>query len=186
MHIEIKSVKIFALVFLALLNYSVKGQEVDTIAVKPFEQYWTKPRLIPKIGGGAQDNAFVEAGIQWQKIYVHTLSLASTGAYFTVDGLFKKDGNTIIGPKIGYEVTAGLIGIAADVTYYTDFSHKTIMFTPKAGLSVLGFANLFYGRNFNLSDNPFTSISKNRFSLVFNINKDYFNLKEAPKRHPRK
>jgi hypothetical protein len=60
------------------------------------------------------------------------------------------------------------------------------MVTPKAGLSILGFANLFYGYNISLSDDTFSLISKNRFSLVFNINRDYFNIRAAGKRPEKK
>jgi len=33
-----------------------------------------------------------------------------------------------------------------------------------------------------LSDKEITTIYRNRFSLVFNLNRDYFNLKGAPRR----
>ena len=179
---EIKTVRLIALIVLLLFALTANGQ--DTVNIKPFERYWTKPRLVPKLGIGAQEIAFIEAGVQWHQIYVHPLSLASAGPYFTIDGLIK-DEVPIIGPKIGYEVTAGLIGLAADLTYYTDFDNESLMLTPKAGISLLGFANLFYGYNINLSDYQFALISRNRFSLVFNINKDYFNLRSAEKKPDR-
>jgi hypothetical protein len=169
---------------LVLIVYSANGQE-DTVSRKPFERYWTKPRIIPKIGFGAQETPLIEAGIQWHQIYVHPLTLASAGPYFTVDWLIKKEDlveDPIIGPKLGYEVTAGLFGLAADVTYYTDFTRESVVLTPKAGISILGFADLFYGYNIQLSDDIFKSVSRNRFSLVFNINRDYFNLRAANKK----
>lgn len=166
---------------IVLLVTICSAQAQDTVDIKPFERYWTKPHLVPKLGIGAQEVAFLEVGIQWHKIYVHPLSLASAGPYLTIDGLVKDD-EPIIGPKIGYEVTAGLIGLAADITYYTDFERESVMLTPKAGLSLLGFANLFYGYNINLSDDRFKIISQNRFSLVFNINRDYFNIRGASKK----
>jgi hypothetical protein len=186
MPIEIKrSVPIIVLsVMLACTAY---GQE-DTVSIKPFERYWTKPRIIPKLGFGVQETPLIEAGIQWHQIYVHPLTLASAGPYFTVDYLLKKDDlieDPIIGPKFGYEITAGLLGLAADVTYYTDFSRESVVLTPKAGISILGFADLFYGYNIQLSDDTFKSVSRNRFSLVFNINKDYFNLRGASKKAER-
>jgi hypothetical protein len=180
MLIEI-NMRSFAAMALMLTSFAASAQDNDTVNVKPFERYWTKPRMVPKLGFGAQEVAFVEAGIQWHKIYVHPLSLASAGPYFTIDGLIK-DREPIIGPKIGYEFTAGLIGLAADMTYYTDFDRESLMVTPKAGLSLLGFANLFYGYNIFLSDDRFGIISRNRFSLVFNVNKDYFSLRTAGKR----
>jgi hypothetical protein len=173
----------WALMVLLSAPCVLKAQEekTDTVNIKPFERYWTKPRIVPRIGGGVQESAFVEVGVAWHKIYVHPLALASTSPYFSIDGIVK-DGDPIIGPKIGYELTAGLIGLAADVTYYTDFEKKSLVLTPKAGLSLLGFANLFYGYNIPLSDHTFGIIDRNRFSIVFNINRDYFNLKSAEKR----
>jgi hypothetical protein len=187
MLIETRYLKFFVLITLATGAYSAKSQ--DSVHVTPFERYWTKPRIVPKIGFGTQSTAFIEAGVQLHQIYVHPLALASAGPYFTVDALIKKNNpidDFIIGPKIGYEVTGGLFGLAADFTYYTDFSRESVMFTPKAGLTILGFADLFYGYNLSLSSDTFKSISKNRFSLVFNINKDYFNLRAAgrkPEKH---
>jgi len=125
-----------------------------------------------------QETGFVEVGIQFHKIYVHPLSLASAGPYLTIDGMLIGD-NFVLGPKIGYEITARLLGIAADVTYYSDFNREALVFTPRAGISIMGFVNLFYGRNLALSEYQFNGIDKNRFSLVFNLNTDYFNLREA-------
>jgi hypothetical protein len=180
---ETKYLNMFVLVVFLLIANAAKSQ--DSVHVKPFERYWTKPRIVPKIGFGSQSTAFIEAGIQLHQIYVHPLALASAGPYLTVDGLIKKKDpidDFIIGPKIGYEVTGGLFGLAADFTYYTDFNRESVMFTPKAGLTILGFADLFYGYNISLSNDTFKSISRNRFSLVFNINKDYFNLRSAGKK----
>lgn len=179
MHIENKAVRLLSPVLAILLSYSAFGQ--DTVNVKPFERYWTRPRWVPKAGLGVQETAFVEVGVEYHKIYIHPLSLASAGPYFTVDGIIQ-DEKLVIGPKLGYEVTAGLIGIAADFTWYSDFGREAFVFTPRAGLSIMGFVDFFYGRNLPLSDFQFDYISLNRFSLVFNLNRDYFNLRAAPKK----
>ena len=184
MHTGIQASRAAVVVAMLLISAQAAAQVIDTLNIRPFERYWTQPRLVPKVGFGMQEAAFAEVGIQWHKIYIHPLSLASAGPYLTVDGLVI-DENLIIGPKIGYEITAGLIGVAADVTYYSDFERSAWMFTPRAGVSVLGFVNLFYGRNINISDFQFKGIDKNRFSLVFNLNRDYFNLKEARKKRPK-
>lgn len=176
---EIKGSKAACLIFALLASFALSAQ--DTLNIKPFERYWTEPRLIPKLGVGLQETAFVEVGIQLHKIYIHPLSLASAGPYLTIDGLVRNE-KVIIGPKLGYEITAGLVGIAADVTYYSDFTSEALVFTPRAGISILGFVNLFYGRNIPLSDFQFAVIDRNRFSLVFNLNRDYFNLRNAPKK----
>lgn len=180
---EIRAIKTGIVLAAFLFPLIVAGQQIDTFNIRPFERYWTKPRLIPKIGLGIQETAFVEAGVQLHKIYIHPLSLASAGPYLTIDGLVI-DETLVLGPKLGYEITAGLIGIAADVTYYSDFERHAWVFTPRAGVSVLGFVNLFYGRNIALSDFLFTGVDQNRFSLVFNLNRDYFNLKEARRNRP--
>lgn len=169
------------LCFSATLFVSLSGSAQDSLNTKPFERYWTRPRLVTKVGLGIQETAFVEAGLQLHKIYVHPLSLASAGPYVTLDAMVRDD-KLILGPKIGYEITAGLIGIAGDITYYSDFDREALAVTPRAGISILGFVNLFYGRNIPLSDFWFEAIDKNRFSLVFNLNRDYFNLRNAPRK----
>jgi len=165
----------------------------DTVAVStrttPFDRYWTHPRFVPKVGVGAQDRAFFEAGVQYHSIYKHPLTLLSQGPYCTVD-VFVDNSNLLLGPKLGYEFTAGLFGAAADLTYFVDHNYNSegsnrnaVVFTPKVGISILGFANLFYGYQVPLSDERIGTITRNRFSLVFNLNKDYFDLKEARRRH---
>jgi len=174
--------KILLVVLMSVCFRAVYAQ--DTLNIRPFERYWTKPRLVPKLGFGIQETGFVEVGVQLHKIYIHPLSLASAGPYLTIDGLIQ-DETLIVGPKLGYEITAGLLGLATDVTYYSDFDRSSVVFTPRAGISIMGFVDLFYGRNLLLSDFQFDAIDKNRFSLVFNLNTYYFNLRNAPKKKTR-
>jgi hypothetical protein len=167
--------------------FAQENDEYDTVKTRPFDRFWTKPRLAPKVGVGTQERVFVEVGFQWHSIYKHPLTLASHGPYFTVD-FFIDDQNFLMGPKLGYEFTAGVFGIAADMTYFYDHNYdgegnnrKSLVFTPKAGLTILGFADLFYGYQIPLSseENRVSTIYRNRFSLVITLNKDYFNIKEA-------
>ncbi len=164
------------------------AQAQDSLSRKPFEQYWTKARIVPKIGVGAQDRAFVEGGIQWHSIYKQSLTLISQGPYCTVD-VFIDESNILLGPKVGYEFTAGLLGAAVDMTYFIDHNYdgeggnrQAVVATPKIGVSILGFANLFYGYAIPLSNERITTLSQHRFSLVFNLNRDYFDLQDAPRR----
>jgi hypothetical protein len=181
---EIKTVKtnLIAIILFCLIAPMVNAQ-TDTVDVKPFQRYWTKPRVVPKVGFGVQDTGFGELGVQLHQIFVHPLSLASAGPYITLDGVFLQSDEIILGPKIGYELTAGLLGLAADVTYYTDLERESLMVTPKAGISLFGYVDLFYGRNIALSDDRFKSISDNRFSLIFNLNPDYHNIREATRKN---
>lgn len=179
-----------AMLIVSILPQAVDGQTVvDSTKHKgPFEKFWTRPRTVPKFGAGAQDRAFVEIGLIYQSIYRHPLSLASRGGYFSVD-VFIDDKNLLLGPKAGYEFTAGFLGIGGDITYFIDNNYneagddrKAWALTPKIGLSILGFANIFYGYEIPISHERITTISRNRFSITINLNRDYFNLKEAPRR----
>jgi len=168
----------------------IKGNDIEVVKT-PFERYWTKPRLVPKVGVGTMDRAFVELGVQWHDIYKTPLTLVTKGPYCTVD-VFFDDSNILLGPKLGYEVTAGLFGAALDMTYFIDHNYdheggnrSGVQITPKAGISILGFADLFYGYAIPLTDETISTISRNRFSLVFNLNRDYFDLKEARRKTPR-
>jgi hypothetical protein len=156
----------------------------DTIKTPLFSMSWTKPRLVPRIGVAVQETGSIEAGVAYHKIFVHPLSLASTSMYLAAEGMIRDD-NFVFGPKLGYEFTVGLIGVAADATYYTDTHKGSLVFTPKGGLTIFGFVSLYYGRNISASNDYFNYISKNRFSITFHINKDYFDLKEAPKKRLR-
>jgi hypothetical protein len=176
------STRILALLlFFVVFRSYAQDVGADTINRKPFERYWTQSRFVPRLGIGVQDGAFVEAGLAYHQIYVHPLALASAGPYVTVEGVII-EGDYIVGAKTGYEVVAGLFGVAADITYYTDFNRESVVATPKAGVSVFGFVNLFYGYNITLSQDEFKSIDRNRFSLTFNLNRDYFNVRTAQKR----
>ena len=171
-----------------IFSHIALAQYGDSLLRTPFQRYWTQQRLIPKLGVGSQGRGFVEVGVYWHHIYKHPLTLMSKGPYFTVD-VFIDDSNFLIGPKLGYEFTAGVFGGSLDVTYFIDQNYgpenkdrNAWVTTPKIGISILGFADLFYGYEIPLSSERITSISRNRFSLVFNINKDYFDLKEAPRK----
>jgi hypothetical protein len=90
---------------------------------------------------------------------------------------------------VGYEFTAGIFGASLDVTYFIDrnyggegINRNAWVTTPKVGISILGFADLFYGYEIPLSTEKISSISRNRFSLAFNLNRDYFDLNEAPRK----
>ena len=175
------------MVLMLLAGTTVLGQSVDTTGA-PFSRFWTVQRFAPKFGVGVQDRAFFEVGVQWHNIYKHPLSLASKGPYCTVD-VFIDESNLLLGPKLGYEFTAGVFGVAGDITYFIDHNYdgegsnrQSWVVTPKAGLTILGFADLFYGYQIPLSEERISTIYRNRFSLVFNLNKDYFNLKEASRR----
>ncbi|MEJ7644595.1 MAG: hypothetical protein WKF87_08360 [Chryseolinea sp.] len=177
-----------SVVLVLILNAYELFAQADSVSHPPFERYWTRSRVIPKVGVGLMDRAFVEVGVQLHSIYRHPLTLLSHGPYSSVD-VFIDDSNLLLGPKIGYEITAGLVGVAADFTYFIDHNYngeggnrQAFMVTPKIGLSIFGFANLFYGYSIPLSEESISTISRHRFSLGFNINRDYFDLKDAPRK----
>src|SRR5688572_2522142 len=98
MHIEIEMRGVLTASALFFVSFATLAQESDTVNLKPYERYWTKPRIIPNRGFAAQEVACVGARIAWHNNYVHPLSLASAGPYFTIDGLIKGD-EPIFGPK---------------------------------------------------------------------------------------
>lgn len=180
------------LVILTLLliaaSFPAAAQAGDTAKTGLYETYWTRQRFVPKMGVSFQEKALVELGIQWHNIYRHPLSLASKGPYASVDLMVRKE-NVLLGPKIGYEFTAGVFGAAFDVTWFFDqnfdgegTNRRAVSGTPKAGLTLLGFLNFFYGYQIPFSEERITSLSRHRFSIVLNLNKDYFNIKNAPRR----
>lgn len=160
----------------------------DTARTGLLQMYWTKQRFVPKIGGSIQERALFEFGVQWHNIYRHPLSLASKGPYGMMDVMINDD-NLLIGPKLGYEFTAGVFGVAFDVTYYIDKDfdsegndRRAFVGTPKGGLTVLGFLDFYYGYQIPFSEQRITSLSRHRFSIIFTLNKDYFDIKNAPRR----
>jgi hypothetical protein len=181
------SVKGWIVVFAMLMSIVVYAQDDDdTVRTKPYDRYWTKDRFVPRVGIGTQDLFFVEAGMHWQTIYKNPLISASHGPYATVDMLFEND-RFILGPKIGYEMTFGVIATAVDVSHLIDISsngnkEKAWAFTPKIGGTILGFATLYYGYQIPISENEIGGVNRNRFTLIFNLNRDYLNLKEAQRK----
>jgi hypothetical protein len=178
----------FSFILSVVAAHTTLAQHADSLYRTPFHRYWTQQRLIPKLGVGTQDRAFVEVGVYWQNIYKHPLTLLSKGPYVTVDVFINKS-NFLIGPKIGYEFTAGVFGAALDVTYFIDenygdegINRRAWVTTPKVGLSILGFADVFYGYEIPISSERISSLSRHRFSLTFNLNKDYFDLNAAPRK----
>ncbi len=188
----LKILRVGLLGCLTALACNVYSQEQDSAKTAAFDSFfWTKPRLVPKAGVSIQDNVFLEIGLYWQNIFHHPLSLASKGPYATVD-IMVDERNLLIGPKLGYEFTAGVFGAAADVTYFYDkdynsegMDRRAFVATPKAGLTLLGFLDLFYGYQIPLSEDRITSLSRHRFSITFNFNRDYFNVRNAPRQKSR-
>jgi hypothetical protein len=180
-----------AIIFGCLLTSAVSlyGQSTDTTEIPTIKTFfWTQQRLVPKIGISLQERMFVEVGVYWHNIYHHPLSLASKGPYATID-IMVDEQNLLIGPKLGYEFTAGVFGTAFDVTYFYDkdynsegLDRRAFVATPKVGLTLLGFMDVFYGYQIPLSETRITSISRHRFSITFNLNRDYFNVKSAPRK----
>ena len=60
-----------------------------------------------------------------------------------------------------------------ELKYQTDNDSDDFVITPKFGVG-LGAINLFYCYNISTNKYPFSSIGKHQISLVFNLNKKYF------------
>lgn len=85
------------------------------------------------------------------------------------------------GYKAGIESAGIPFGFGIELRNSTDFAGKDqFVFTPKAGLSLFGHANLYYGYNiFDRSTNTF-GISYSQLTFNVNINRKMFKERLTP------
>lgn len=176
------------IICILVLISGMASAQVDSLQNQPASNYWTKPRWAPRIGTGAQDRAFFEVGVIRQSLYKGTFLRASKGFYLTTD-IFVDQANIILAPRTGMEVTTGALVLATDVAWMIDYNYNkesglrnAWIITPRVGLNLLGFANVYYGWTIPISKIEIRSLTRNRIGIVFNLNKDCFNIRSAPRR----
>jgi hypothetical protein len=94
------------------------------------------------------------------------------GVRIGAESNFKSDNDHIFAPKIGVELSGMFICMRATALTYFYNGETQFRLLPELGISFLGFANLTYGYNFNLSKNELIGISNHRVCLSFNLNRD--------------
>jgi hypothetical protein len=80
--------------------------------------------------------------------------------------------NTIVAPKIGYELSGQLICVRANTVYYIGKHYNDLRLSPEIGFSLLGAINLTYGIGIPLLNQRINEVSKSRITLSFNCNKN--------------
>jgi hypothetical protein len=79
--------------------------------------------------------------------------------------------NRFIAPKLSVEADILLVGLRLNIIDYTNFNYHDVKLTPEFGLTINGYVNLFYGRNYALNKAHLDYIPKHRISLTFNLDK---------------
>jgi hypothetical protein len=123
----------------------------------------------------AQRQAFGELNVLIGRYESSTGGNAFGGVRIGAESNFKSGSDQIFAPKIGVELS-GLI-VCMRATALTYFYNGDVQFRllPELGISFLGFANLTYGYNFNLSKVEINGISNHRICLSINLNRNLIN-----------
>lgn len=81
-----------------------------------------------------------------------------------------ENGEYFYGGKVGFE-TAWVIGMwGAEIKYLANDKHSQVYFTPKVGLSAVGFVSILYGYNVPAKD-KLDEIGKHQISITINWSK---------------
>ena len=86
-----------------------------------------------------------------------------------------KSPNSFYAYKVGVEAGNLLLAYGLELRNNTDFAGSNhLIFTPKAGLSFFGHANLMYGYNIFRTANNIFGINHSQLSLSVNLNRKMF------------
>jgi hypothetical protein len=147
---------LFTLPILCIGQYDTNGYDTSKVALnKELTDYaWSL-----KAGYIYQAGNLVELGLFKQKyhqdLYYHPGEFYGTSGPSIACEINLDFDQSIIGPKIGYEIHyMRFFAAKANLIYYTDFSKSALCFTPELGLSFFGFLTLssrycipFYNRD---------------------------------------
>lgn len=164
---------IFLVVFGALA-FAIYGQDTTKTGSQPegWEQ-WSKTRLVARCGVGVQKSVCAELGVAMHAYKGSNFVWYSRAYYlsFEFTPSFSGGHENIYALKTGYEIAAMPFIIGIEAKYQTSFRNSNFVATPKAGLTVMGVVNLFYGYNITPWRDPFSNIGHHQFSIAVNINK---------------
>lgn len=95
---------------------------------------------------------------------------------------YNNPSNLFYGYKGGIEMGGIPFMMAAEIRGYTDFKGKEhTVFTPKAGLTVFGYANLTYGYNVLKLHNNIFGVGRHQIALSVNLSRKAFKESFVPK-----
>lgn len=148
-----------------------------------YEQ-WTKYRTSLRIGLGIQKSFFPELGISRHKYTYNDLGFASSTYYTSFEWTPPINQNmdkSIYGVKIGYEINARTLALGFEIKYQKDIKDYDFVITPKIGFGFFGILNIFYGYNISTVGSPFSKVGHNQFSIIFNLNRQFFKNNKVKK-----
>ena len=119
-----------------------------------------------------QRQTFGELNILIGRYESSTGGNAFGGVRIGAESNFKSGNGQIFAPKIGVELSGMVLCIRATAWTYFYNGDTQFRLLPELGISFLGFANLTYGYNFNLSKTEINGISNHRICLSINLNRD--------------
>lgn len=166
-----------------LTAFSLFGQDTSKTDLDKREGYkqWTKYRNSFRLGFGIQKSFYTEIGFSKHRYIYNDLGFGSTAYYTAIEFTpeFSSNKRSIYALKFGFEMNGRALALGIETKYQTDFNANDIAITPKVGLGFFGVFNLFYGYNIFLSSNPFLNIAHNQFSIISNLNRQFFRNKKT-------
>lgn len=84
----------------------------------------------------------------------------------SISSEFKLD-QLIFGPKVGFEIHYGFLGVRASAIYFTDFGKSSLKLNTEVGISYKGIFFLSQGYYLNLSKNE---IDVGKFKIALTVN----------------
>ncbi|WP_445711038.1 hypothetical protein [Flavobacterium sp.] len=123
-----------------------------------------------RLGIGVNHTFYSEIGYAKHLSNIGDTGYFSRGYYVAVEWLPKSPNFTdVYAIKVGYEVSAFLLHLGIETKYQTDFDKTDFVVTPKIGFGLFTYVSLSYGYTISTNKSPFENVSKNQFSLIFNI-----------------
>ena len=152
--------------FLLFCPFCVKGQSPKA----PEQQVYHTVR----VSGGFNEAPFAELGYTRVLTDERPFHFGSYAWYVAAEADFAHDDNGAVqyyGIKAGWEASGWFLMYALELKYLAGSGSSQVLFTPKAGISVMGMANVLYG--YILPAHPFNldGIGHHQISLVVNINR---------------
>ncbi len=162
--------KLFLFIISLLLHEATFGQSLPNETKK--SSPWDSKQFEPRFGLGYQRSIMVEAGVGYHWSGGDIVRPLSTAVYSSLE--FSSFSKPVYGVKIGAETIGGMGIGGIDLKYLTNSRHHDLVITPKAGLSIFGTINAFYGYNISTNNYPFENIGKHQFSLILMYSKRAF------------
>lgn len=171
--------------FVWLFSASFGFAQEDSLRYYRVNQYLSSTEYISiRVGAGLQKDFYSEAGIAFQMRNFGCTGAFSRSYYTALEFIPNFQANesqsrNVYALKAGIEANV-LFALALEAKYQTDFSKNAFVVTPKVGLGIFGDVLLYYGYNFSTRRNRervFPFISNHQFSLIFNIQEDFLQIR---------